>query len=186
MLIRIFSLTFNSALGGFDDSGIREFLRDKELISVRDHLFIRNEIPYLTLVVKYFPYRTEIEPGGQARAPLAQRDSGQNQSKRDESWRALLQEADMGLFNQMRDWRSKRSKAEGAPPYVVLTNQQLAQIVKSKPQSLADLARIEGIGKAKIDKYGAEILAFTRVGDDAVVEAPIAAPVVETPERQEP
>jgi superfamily II DNA helicase RecQ len=162
MLLRIFCLTFNSALGGFDDSGVREFLRDKELISVRDHLFVRNEIPYLTLVVKYFPFRAEAE---QTQSRLASSGPGSHPQRRDESWRELLQESDMGLFNLMRDWRSKRSKAEGAPPYVVLTNVQLAQIVKSKPQSLADLARIDGVGKAKVEKYGAEILSFTRVSD---------------------
>ena len=172
MLIRIFSLTFSSTQGGFDDSGVRDFLRDKELISVRDHLFVRNEIPYLTLVVKYFPFRAEVEPS-QSRSTSVPRDSRQQQPRRDESWKALLSESDMGLFNLMRDWRSKKSKTDGVPPYVVLTNQELAHIIKIKPQSLADLARIEGVGKAKIERYGAEILGFTRVGVDPA-EAPPA------------
>jgi superfamily II DNA helicase RecQ len=162
MLLRVFSLTFNSVMGGFDDSGVRDFLRDKELISVRDHLFVRNEIPYLTLVVKYFPFRAEADP-----SPNRGFLSG-SPPKRDESWKSLLAESDMGLFNLMRDWRSKRSKTDGVPTYVVLTNQELAHIVKVKPQSLADLGRIEGVGKAKIERYGSEILGFTRV-----LEAPV-------------
>lgn len=151
MLIKIFSLTFDSLVGGFDDRDLRSFLQDKEVLSVRDHLFIRNEIPYLTLVVKYLPYRQEAEP------------KPEGQGKRDEAWKEMLTEADMGLFNILRDWRSQRCKKDGVPPYVLFTNQQLAHIVKSKPQTLADLGKIEGVGKAKTEKFGQDILNITRV-----------------------
>ena len=151
MLIKIFSLIFDSAFGGFNDQVVRDFFKDKEIISIRDHLFVRNEIPYLTLVVKYFPYRSEIDP---AMKP---------QGKRDEAWRATLSEADMGLFNLLRDWRSKRSKRDGVPPYVLLTNVQLVQVVKQRPQTLADLGKIEGIGPAKSEKYGNEILEISKI-----------------------
>lgn len=75
MLIKIYSLTFNSALGGFDDRELRDFIKDKEVISIRDYIFMRNEVPYLTLIIKYFPLRQEIDPQLQPRG------------KRDESWR---------------------------------------------------------------------------------------------------
>jgi hypothetical protein len=61
MLIKVISLTFDSAFGGFRDDELREFLKDKELISMQDHFFIRNDIPYLTFVLKYFPHRVEVD-----------------------------------------------------------------------------------------------------------------------------
>ena len=103
MLVKILSLIFDSAHGNFDDNPIREFLKDKEIVSITDHFFLRNEVPYLTLVVKYFPYRQEINP---ALAP---------QGKRDEAWRESLTESDMGVFNLLREWRAKRSREEGVP-----------------------------------------------------------------------
>lgn len=69
----------------------------------------------------------------------------------------------MGLFNLFREWRSKRSRKEGVPPYVLFNNNQLAQIVIKRPQSLAELSKIEGIGKAKLEKYGQEILEISKI-----------------------
>jgi hypothetical protein len=72
-------------------------MKDVEIISIRDHFFMRNEIAYLTLIIKYFPLRQELDvklnPKGQ----------------RDEAWRQTLSEADMGIFNLLRDWRAKRA-----------------------------------------------------------------------------
>lgn len=151
MLIKIFSFIFNSASGSFDDSSLKDFIKNVEVISVQDHFFIRNEIPYLTLIVKYFPLRPEVDP---KMAP---------QGKRDESWKENLSESDMGLFNILRDWRSKECKKEGLPPYILFTNKQLAEIVKTRPQSRADLGKIEGVGKNKIDKYGAAVLSISKI-----------------------
>ena len=155
MLVKIFSLTFNSVRGGFDDSELRDFMKDKEIISITDHLFVRNEIPYLTLIFKYFPFRKEVEP------------ENKGTSKRDESWKKDLTEKDMSLFNLLRDWRTERCKKEGVPPYIIFNNKQLAAIIKMRPQSSADLIKIEGIGKAKAEKYGENVLKITEANDSS-------------------
>jgi superfamily II DNA helicase RecQ len=151
MLIKIITLSFDSAYGGFNDLALRDFLKDLEVISVKEYFFIRNEVAYLTLIIKYFPVRQELDnklnPKGQ----------------RDEAWRKMLSEGDMGLFNLLRDWRAKRAKKEGLPPYILFTNVQFAEIVKGRPQSLAELMKIDGIGQAKIDKYGEEILEISKI-----------------------
>lgn len=36
MLVKGISLTFDSALGGFRDDELREFLKDKELVSMQE------------------------------------------------------------------------------------------------------------------------------------------------------
>ncbi len=71
----------------------------------------------------------------------------------------------MGLFNLLRDWRSKRSKNDGMPPYILFTNQQLADIVKSRPQSIGELLKIDGIGEGKAKKYGEEILKISKISE---------------------
>jgi len=151
MLIKVFSLPFNSIHGGFNDDSVREFLKDKELISARDYLFTKNDVPYLVFILQYFPYRSEINA------------KPSEKKEKDEAWRKLLTEADLGFFNILRDWRSQQSKKEGMPPYILFTNWQLAMIVKSRPQSLAELTKIEGIGNSKASKYGAEILSMTKI-----------------------
>ncbi len=60
----------------------------------------------------------------------------------------------MPLFNALRDWRAERSKRDGVPPYLICTNKQLVAMIKARPRSLGKLGEIEGIGKAKLEKYG--------------------------------
>ncbi len=159
LLIKVISLSFDSAYGGFKDDEVREFLKDKELISARDYLFVKNDVPYLIFVLRYFPHRAEVDP------KLSSKE------KKDEPWRASLSEHDMGFFNLLRDWRSQRSKKDGVPPYILFTNQQLSDIVKKRPQSLGELMQVDGVGKGKADKYGEEILAITKVNLGGSAEA---------------
>lgn len=86
MLIKVICLPFDSAYGGFQDEEIREFLKDKELVSSQEHFFVRNDIPYLTFVLKYFPHRVEAEPKLNPKGD------------RREEWRKLISEKDMGLL----------------------------------------------------------------------------------------
>src|SRR6266481_3512213 len=114
MLIRIFSLTFNMATNGFDDRELRDFLKDKEVISMNDHFFIRNEIPYLSIVIKYYPYRREVAPALTA-AKSKQRET---------QFEGMTPEIE-GVFNLLRDWRSGHARKDGVPPYIIFNNRQL-------------------------------------------------------------
>jgi hypothetical protein len=64
-----------------------------------------------------------------------------------------------GVYEALRVWRSKTAHEQGVPPYVVLTNKELHAVVVADCPSLGALARIEGIGKKKIERYGRRILA---------------------------
>jgi superfamily II DNA helicase RecQ len=149
MQVRIFTLRFNPVTENFDDSMVAGFLADKDVLSIRDHFFIKDDTPYLTLVVRY-----------RAAALPVSAEVAKPEQKRDESWREALTEADWPLFNTLRNWRSERAKREGIPPYVICNNRHLAEIVKTRPRTLAALGKIEGVGEAKLKKYGKELLAL--------------------------
>jgi ATP-dependent DNA helicase RecQ len=153
-------------MGEFDDTPIREFSQDKEILQIRDHLLIRNEIPYLVLVIKYYPFRVEAQASHSRpfdKNNAISSTSGENRENRPpaENWRKDLGDADLALFNRLRDWRSERCKKDGVPPYLIFTNAQLAGIAKLKPQSLTGLASVDGVGRGKIDRYGPEVLEIT-------------------------
>jgi DNA helicase-2/ATP-dependent DNA helicase PcrA len=59
----------------------------------------------------------------------------------------------------LRDWRRKRAKEDGVPAYVVLNDRHLDGIARRAPTTLDELARCDGIGATKLDRYGDEILA---------------------------
>ena len=60
---------------------------------------------------------------------------------------------------KLRAWRLERSKADGVPPYVVFHDSVLHQIAEVRPGSLGELSQIAGVGPAKLDRYGDELLA---------------------------
>jgi ATP-dependent DNA helicase RecQ len=63
------------------------------------------------------------------------------------------------LFEQLRGWRRERAEREGLPAYNLLTDRQLAALVRSRPADLERLAEVEGVGTGKARLFGAELLA---------------------------
>jgi DNA helicase-2/ATP-dependent DNA helicase PcrA len=64
------------------------------------------------------------------------------------------------LMADLRAWRTARAAADGVPAYVVAHDALLAAIVEQRPESPAALRRIKGMGPARLDRYGDEILAI--------------------------
>jgi superfamily II DNA helicase RecQ len=58
------------------------------------------------------------------------------------------------VFVRLRDLRKEVAAREAVPVYNVFTNEQLAEIVKRGCTSLAQMQEVEGIGEARVGKYG--------------------------------
>ncbi|MBE1874694.1 ATP-dependent helicase [Myceligenerans pegani] len=95
-----------------------------------------------------------IWPDGEPRGPRRPR-GGQGKA------RALLTgEHDVALFDALREWRLEVAQEADKPAYTILTDASLAEIAESRPGSVAELARVNGIGPGKIDRYGPTILSI--------------------------
>ncbi len=73
-----------------------------------------------------------------------------------------LSVADEALFQRLRGWRSDTAKAQAVPAYVILHDRTLRELAEVRPASHGMLAGITGMGSAKIEHYGAELLALIR------------------------
>ena len=67
-------------------------------------------------------------------------------------------EPDDPTYVALKEWRLKRSKRDEVPAYVVFHNSTLAEIAARRPRSITELASVPGIGPAKLERYGAELL----------------------------
>jgi len=65
---------------------------------------------------------------------------------------------------KLREWRLERAKRDAVPPYVVFHDSVLHAIAHARPATLGDLAQIAGIGPAKLERYGPEVLAALERG----------------------
>ena len=149
-MIKLITIPFQNEIDGFDDQKLNDFLKDKKVASIKEYFFRESGRCYFTFVVDY--EAKEIQDA--SKSPI---------KKFDESWRNILSEEDMGVFNVLKDWRRRVCEKEGIPPYIAFTNNQLAMIVKKRPQTLDALSEIAGVGKAKIAKYGKDILSMMKI-----------------------
>jgi DNA helicase-2/ATP-dependent DNA helicase PcrA len=73
-------------------------------------------------------------------------------------------EPDDPLYETLRRWRLETAKAEERPAYVIFHNSTLAEIVRRSPRSREELATVPGVGPAKLERYGDELLAVLAAG----------------------
>jgi DNA helicase II / ATP-dependent DNA helicase PcrA len=73
-------------------------------------------------------------------------------------------ETDDPLYAVLKKWRLETAKAEERPAYVIFHNSTLAEIVRRAPRSRQELADVPGVGPAKLERYGDEVLAVLAAG----------------------
>src|SRR5690606_20392128 len=61
-------------------------------------------------------------------------------------------------FLALRAWRAAVAKDHGVPAYVIFHDATLREIARSRPGTMDELARIQGVGVRKLEAYGQAIL----------------------------
>ncbi len=70
--------------------------------------------------------------------------------------------ADEELFKALRAERLVIARENGVPPYVIFHDTTLLEMARRKPLDETQLALLSGIGKAKLERYGAAFLEVIR------------------------
>jgi DNA helicase-2/ATP-dependent DNA helicase PcrA len=73
-------------------------------------------------------------------------------------------EPDDPLYETLKEWRLRTAKAEEKPAYVIFHNSTLAEIVRRAPRTHEELSKVPGVGPAKLERYGDEVLAALAAG----------------------
>ena len=71
---------------------------------------------------------------------------------------AKAAEPDDPLYAALKRWRLERATADDLPAYVVFHNSTLAAIAGRKPRDLSELGSVAGVGPAKLERYGSDVL----------------------------
>jgi ATP-dependent DNA helicase RecQ len=71
---------------------------------------------------------------------------------------AVLGAGDQALFQSLKALRLALARAQGMPPYVIFHDATLRAMVERRPRDLAELAAIPGVGRSKLERYGAQFL----------------------------
>ncbi len=67
-------------------------------------------------------------------------------------------EVDEPLYEALRAWRTRTAQAAGMPAYLVLHDRHLRVLAGRRPTTARELAACPGIGPAKLDRFGDDLL----------------------------
>jgi superfamily II DNA helicase RecQ len=123
-------------------AALNGFLRSHRIVAVRSELVRLGETAFWAFSVEY------LEGAG--------KDLDRMLPKVD--YREVLKEAEFKVFSRLREWRKGVAEKEGVPVYTVFTNEQLAEMARQEIRTRADLGKIDGVGEARLSKYGEAVL----------------------------
>ena len=129
------------------EAELNTFLRSHRVLTVRKELVVaENETPFWALAVEYL--ESASKPTGRSSI----------------DYKEVLSEAEFEVFRRLRELRKRLAEAEGKPVYTVFTNAQLAEIAQRGVDNLEKLREIGGVGEAKAERYGNQVLAVVKEG----------------------
>jgi ATP-dependent DNA helicase RecQ len=73
---------------------------------------------------------------------------------------------DQALFERLRTWRLERAREADVPAFVVFSDRTLRALAAARPADEASLAEVPGIGPAKLESYGDELLTLLAGSSD--------------------
>ncbi len=86
---------------------------------------------------------------------IRKRESKRAQKKRE----MFATEENQILFDRLSALRRKLANTRGVPPYVVMHDSSLRDMVEKVPSTLEEMAKVSGIGATKLRQFGAAFLA---------------------------
>ncbi len=127
---------------------LNRLLGRHRILSVDRHLVADGWNSYWALSVCYAD--TETAPGATGEATSGRKPKV--------DYREVLNQPDFAVYAALRSLRKELAEREGVPAYALFTNEQLAAMVQTRVRTAAALGEIEGVGKARVEKYGAAFL----------------------------
>jgi len=149
---KFFRISVNGAELYAEDFNV--FLHSHRFLAVHREFVVQGESSYWALAVEYLPGRMNSGPS---------KDGGKKEKI---DYREILSPDAFARFSVLREWRKQAAQEDAVPVYTILTNEQMAEIAKTKCRTKAELSRIEGIGTGRIEKYFDAILSLLKEGDE--------------------
>ncbi len=86
------------------------------------------------------------------------RDPAQKKAAKRQTRGPLPEHIDVELWEALRNCRRELAEEQGVPPYIIFGDRSLQEMAETLPQSMAEMAHINGVGERKLERYGAAFL----------------------------
>ena len=153
-MLKIVTLPFDDKMEEFEQEKLEKVLKDVQIVKYQAEL-VKIEGKY------YWTAFFECE-----KIDKFNKNSGKDNFTQDvkefkdanPNYMEYLTEDEMELYKILKEWRAGEAQLLGYPPYIIASNQLLANIAKTNPKNMEELSQLKGMGKRKIRDYGEEIL----------------------------
>ncbi|MBG6085581.1 ATP-dependent DNA helicase UvrD2 [Zhihengliuella flava] len=71
---------------------------------------------------------------------------------------------DESVFDSLRQWRLETAQQASVPAFVIFTDATLVAIAEANPQDPAELSKVSGVGRTKLERYGQQVLDILTAG----------------------
>ncbi len=141
MPLKFFTIPVANASNAEDE--LNSFLASHSVLAVERHWVDEGLNSFWAICVDY-----------RLTVPKSTSDAMRSQGKSKVDYRVLLPPDQFLVFSKLRDLRKEIAQQEAIPVYTIFTNEQLAEMVRRKISSVADLESIIGVGDSRSSKYG--------------------------------
>jgi RecQ family ATP-dependent DNA helicase len=100
----------------------------------------------------------EFSSAGVGRKPKARTSSGMRSAPSDKTSPIEMTAEAEALAGRLREWRALEAKRLGVPAFVVLHDRTLKAVAHARPCTPNQLLAINGMGHAKVEKFGEALL----------------------------
>ena len=153
-MLKIVTLPFDDKMEEFEQEKLERVLKDVQIVKYQAELVKIEGKYYWTAFVGY------------EKTDKFNKNSGKDNFTQDvkefketnKNYMEYLTEDEMELYKILKEWRAGEAQLLGYPPYIIASNQLLANIAKTNPKNIEELSQLKGMGKRKIRDYGEELL----------------------------
>lgn len=143
------------------------FMKDKAVDAYMNYIYCPVQELAFSSCYEYFEYekKPESEAVGSEEKVNAKKVNAEriNTEKSDVEKPAVPAKIpDTALARELRSWRYERANEIDKPAFVVFSNAALAGIAHLRPTTLTELLKVPGVGPAKVNAYGEEIIGIVR------------------------
>lgn len=143
------------------------FMKDKAVDAYMNYIYCPVQELAFSSCYEYFEYEKKPEPEavGSEENVNAKKVNAEriNTEKSDAEKPAVPAKIpDTALARELRSWRYERANEIDKPAFVVFSNAALAGIAHLRPTTLTELLDVPGVGPAKVNAYGEEIIGIVQ------------------------
>ena len=153
-MLKIVTLPFDDKMEEFEQEKLEKVLKDVQIVKYQAELVKIEGKYYWTVFVEC----EKIEKVNKNSEKDNFTQDVKEFKETNKNYMEYLTEDEMELYKILKEWRAGEAQLLGYPPYIIASNQLLANIAKTNPKNMEELSQLKGMGKRKIRDYGEEML----------------------------